>query len=249
MSDAPAHARERILPEGTVELVCNLAEDEIRIYDAEGAGAVRRYSGTVVSGAFSGCFGIDTREHASIVGVHFKPAGAFPFLGLPLHEVADTHVDLESIWGGAARALRERLCAAPLPADRFRLLEAALLDRLQRPPRRHPVVPYALAQLEQPDHSVAAVAERAGLSHRRLTDVFRAEVGMTPKLFARIRRFERAVELARRVRDPEWARLAQGCGYFDQSHMIRDFAAFSGLTPVELLGQSSSHVKDGHLLG
>jgi AraC-like DNA-binding protein len=249
MSDAPAHARERILPEGTVELVCNLAEDEIRIYDATGAAGIRRYSGAVLSGAFSRCFGIDTREHASIVGVHFKPSGVFPFLRVPVHELADAHVDLETVWGASARSLRERLCAAAVPAERFRILEAALLERMGRFTKRHRAVPYALAELERPDHSVAHIAERAGISHRRLTDVFRAEVGMTPKLFARIRRFERAVERARRVERPDWARLALGCGYFDQSHMIGDFIAFSGFTPVELLRQSTPRVKDGHLLG
>ena len=71
---------------------------------------------------------------------------------------------------------------------------------------------------------------------------------MTPKLFARIRRFERPSGWPAGC-GPEWARLAVGCGYFDQSHMIAEFVAFSGLTPVELLRQSSPRVKDGHLLG
>jgi AraC-like DNA-binding protein len=244
----PLHRHERVVPSGTLELVVNLAEDEIRIHDAVHPSRVRRYSGAVVSGAFSGFFGIDTREHESILGVHFKPAGAFPFLGIPADELADKHVDLETLWGSSARILRERLCTATTPTDRFRILEDALCDRLRHRVRRHPIVPYALAQLERPESSVADVAERSNLSHRRFIEVFRAEVGMTPKLFGRVRRFERAAAFVRHAPPTDWAELALSCGYYDQSHMIGDFVAFSGFTPLEFLRQASPEVKDGHVL-
>src|SRR5690349_10663685 len=87
LSDSPSHAHERVVPSGTLELVINLVEDEIRIYDPLDSTQVKRYSGAVVSGAFSRFFGVDTREHASILGVHFKPGGALPFLGVPLDEL------------------------------------------------------------------------------------------------------------------------------------------------------------------
>jgi hypothetical protein len=84
LSDAPAHTRERIMPSGTIELVINLDEDEFRIYGAAGSKPPKRFPGAMVSGAYSGPFVIDTREHASIMGVHFAPGGALPFLGAPL---------------------------------------------------------------------------------------------------------------------------------------------------------------------
>jgi hypothetical protein len=88
----------------------------------------------MVSGAYSSSFVIDTLEDASVIGAHFEPAGAFPFLGLPAGELADFHVDLETLWGRtAAIELREQLCAAPGPEQKFRLLEQALLSHLYRP--------------------------------------------------------------------------------------------------------------------
>src|SRR5262245_54131344 len=102
LSDAPQHARERILPSGTHELVINLAEDEFRIYDSVKSERCRRFSGAIVSGAYARCFVIDTREHASVLGVHFRPGGARPFFGLPARALADTHVDLEALWGREA---------------------------------------------------------------------------------------------------------------------------------------------------
>lgn len=247
-SDTPPHPRERILPSGTIELVINLCDDEIRIYDPSHHHLCKRFSGVVVSGAYSKIFVIDPVQHASILGVHFRPGGAFPFLGAPAGELADTHVDLATLWGPLAVQLRERLCAAT-PAQRFSLLEEALVSRLRHPPERHGAVSVALDTFGQTGAEVRVrdVARRVGLSHRRFIQVFAAEVGLTPKLYCRIRRFQRAQALVRKATAPDWAAVAVECGYFDQSHLIRDFWAFSGLSPVAYLNQRSEHVMPNHV--
>jgi AraC-like DNA-binding protein len=248
-SDAPQHAGERILPSGTIELVFNLHEDEIRIYDSLHPGRVKRLSGAVVSGAYGGFFVIDALQHVSMMGVHFRPGGAFPFLGAPAGELSDMHVDLDALWGPSARELRERLCAAITPAERFSVMEKALARRLRHPLKQHGAVPVALAAFEQTgaEASVRAVARYVDLSQRRFIQVFAAEVGLTPKLYCRVRRFQRARELVRQTTVPEWAGVAAACGYFDQSHLIRDFREFSGLSPVAYLRQRSEHVLPNHV--
>jgi AraC-like DNA-binding protein len=245
MSDSPAHRRERIVPCGTVEFVINLREDEIRVDGPAGG----RYSGAVVSGAHRRYFVVDTAQHASIMGVHFRPGGAFPFLGVPTGEVADRHLDLEALWGAAAGRVRERLCAARVPAERFALMEEALGARLRRARERHGAVPLALALLSRPASrpTVRGVAARVGLSHRRLIEVFEAEVGMPPKLFGRLLRWRHTLAAVRSGAAPGWARLAPLCGYFDQSHLIRDFLQFCGLSPEEYVRQRNDRVKDDHL--
>ncbi|HLK55535.1 MAG TPA: helix-turn-helix domain-containing protein [Chthonomonadaceae bacterium] len=245
--DAAPHARERILPSGTIELVINLHEDEIRIYDPVHLDRYQRFSGAVVSGAYRSFFVIDTLEHTSIMGVHFKPGGAFPFLGSRASELADMHVDLETLWGAHAKTLRERLCMASNVALRFQILEQALLSHLFRPLERRSAVRHALHCLGQSTASIREIAGVLGLSDRRFIEVFAAEVGMTPKLFRRVHRFQRALELARQNPAPNWGDLAQDCGYFDQSHMIRDFQAFSGFTPAEYLRHLNAYVKDNHV--
>ena len=246
-SDTPPHSRERILPTGTIELVVNLREDEIRIYDPSHPDRCTRLSGATVSGAYSRFFVIDPLQHASILGVHFRPGGAFPFLGAPAGELADTHVDVETLWGAPALELRERLCAAATPAERFSLMERALLSHLRNPPERHGAVPAALdAFKERAEARVRDVARRVGLSQRRFIQVFAAEVGMTPKLYSRVRRFQRARALARKTA-PDWARIAVDCGYFDQSHLIRDFLEFSGFTPADYLRRQSEQVLPNHV--
>jgi AraC-like DNA-binding protein len=245
LRDVPVHSQERIVPSGTLELVVNLHEDALRIYHP-GAQAWRRYSGAVVSGAYRRFFVIDSRDHASIVGVHFGPGGALPFLGVPPGELADQHIDLEMLWGRSAVVLRERLCAAATTADRFAVLEEALLSRMPRSRPGHPAVPVALGRLAQPAVTVAEVAAGVQLSRRRFVEVFTAEVGMTPKRLSRVLRFQRATALARRAHTPDWGELAAACGYFDQSHLVHDVTEFTGTSPRQL-GPAGEEVKEFHL--
>ncbi len=245
LRDQPVHSQERIVPSGTLELVVNVNENALHIIDSRSATA-RRYSGAVVSGAYRRYFVIDTRDHAWIVGVHFRPGGALAVLAVPPGELADRHVDLETLWGRCALELRERLCTARSTAESFAVLEDALRSRL--PTRRpgHPAVPFALKQLAKPGAIVGDIAARLELSRRRFIEVFTAEVGMTPKTMNRVLRFQRANALARRDPTPDWGRLAVACGYFDQSHLIRDVREFAGTSPSRL-GVASEHVKEQHL--
>jgi AraC-like DNA-binding protein len=249
------HLKERILPSGTIELVINLRDDELRIYDAAKPERCNRFSGALVSGAYGGFFVIDTAEEVSMMGVHFKPGGAFPFLGLPAGELADAHVNLETLWGRSAVELRERLCDAATPMERFRLLEEALLAHLFRPLEHHYAVPTALDAFVQTDAraTVCDIARHIGLSQRRFIQVFTEEIGLTPKLFSRVKRFQRTIAMVRQATAQDWARLAVDCGYFDQSHLIRDFLMFSGFSPSDYLRrqnylrQHGVHIKRNHL--
>jgi AraC-like DNA-binding protein len=247
LSDAPGHAKERIVPSGTLELVINLREDAIRIYDRTKPSVCRTFPGIVVSGAYTDFFVIDTAEHALMMGVHFKPGGAMPFLGARADELTDRHVDVESLWGASAKELRERLCAATTHQHCFRILETALLDRTRSPLKHRDEVQMALACFEN-GAKVGDVADRIGLSHRHFIDLFTAEVGMTPKVFCRVRRFQRALSALGPRDPPDWANLASRCGYFDQSHLIRDFVAFSGFGPTEFVSHRNDRLKENHLV-
>lgn len=247
-SDAPSHDRERIHPSGTVELVINLREDEVRIYDPDRPARARRFAGAVVSGTYARPFVIDPRQHASIIGVHFYPGGAFPFLGPRADELANDHVDLATLWGRAAGELRERLCESASAAERFAIMEQTLLRQLARPLKCHPAVSAALRAFEQ-SHGcvdVRRVARQVELSDRRFIEVFAAEVGLTPKRFCRVLRFQHARAEIGRNSAPDWARPALECGYFDQSHLIHDFREFAGMSPTSYVRQRNQPLLHNH---
>lgn len=225
------------MPSGNFELVFNLREDELRIYKPHNPQQCDRLPGAIVSGPYNRFFVTDTAEEASVMGVHFKQGGAFPFLGVPADELADTHIALETVWGRCAGEIREQVCATASPLKRFRLLEETLLRHLFRPLTHHAAVALALDTLARSSSRalVRKLAREAGPSERRFIDVFRFEVGLKPKLFNRVLRFQRVLRLLPRIPASNWAQLALDEGYFDQSHLIRDFLAFSGFAPADWL--------------
>lgn len=235
-----AHTRERILPDGTMQLLVNLHEDELRSYHGADFLQIRRTRGATIAGIHGGHFAIDTAEQRAIVGVSFRPGGAAPFFRPPADALRESDVELDQVWGREGALLRERLLEQPTPAARLALLEALLLARAVRPLTPDPALHHAIAALER-DVPVATVGERLGLSPRRLIDAFTAQVGTTPKRFARVRRFQRILKTLSAAHPPAWAELALQCGYFDQAHFIHEFRAFSGLHPTAYARAPSGH--------
>jgi AraC-like DNA-binding protein len=189
-----------------------------------------------------------------VIGVHFKPGGAFPFLGPTADELRDRHIGLEMIWGNTAIEIRDRLCETTSLMRRFRLLEKFLVRRLLHPLEHHSAVALGLATLDHArSQTTRELAREAGLSEKRFIDVFKFEVGLNPRLLHRVRRFQRVLGRVHWQGTPDWAQLALKHLYFDQSHLIRDFLAFSGFSPADYarhcddLRRRCLHAKFNHL--
>jgi AraC-like DNA-binding protein len=236
---AKPHAKERMMPTGEASLVINLAEDKIRTYDRRDPNKMHELSGAVLVGSHSEYFIIDTAEQLEVAGVEFKPGGAFPFFRPPAEELANQHVPLDALWDCFADDLREQILEAHLPEQKLYILERTLLVRLARPLVRHPAISFALGELScDPCLSVSEISQRIGLSRRRFTQLFQAEVGLTPKVFSRVQRFQCAVKRIQAAKITgiiNWADFALECGYYDQAHLIHDFTRISGLTPNSYL--------------
>jgi AraC-like DNA-binding protein len=231
------HQKERLMPDGCISLIINLEEDETRLYDADDVNKMRKLSGCSVSGPHTKSFVIDTDEQTCVIGVSFRPAGAIPFLKLPSDELHNQHVELEDLWGRLARELRERALAASNAATKLRVVELALLEHAAGMLEGQPVVEFAVKNfLARPATSrITEVGDKTGLSSRRFIELFKQHVGMTPKLFCRVRRFQAVLKRITSGRPVNWTDTALDCGYFDQAHFIHDFRAFSGINPSKYL--------------
>jgi AraC-like DNA-binding protein len=140
-------------------------------------------------------------------------------------------------------ALREQLQTIDTPGGRFQILEQFLLARLARSRTIHPVVTFALKAFEDGPSppTISSVTGQIGLSQTRFIQLFREAVGLTPKQFCRILRFQHVLCSVEKSTPHTWTDLALTCGYYDQAHFIHDFQAFSGLTPGAYLAQRSHH--------
>ncbi|WP_434422049.1 DUF6597 domain-containing transcriptional factor [Nannocystis pusilla] len=186
------HAYERVLPSGAMQILVNLHEDELRFYPGEGDAVVQRLRGAIVCGARTNYVAIDTDEQRDIVGITFRPGGAFPFVAAPA-DASETYVELDALWGRAGALLRERLLAAADTEAILRTFEAALLAQAKTPLEPDPAVQFAVSSFGR-GIGVTEVTKQLGMTSARFIRHFSKLVGLTPKRFARVLRFHRVLE-------------------------------------------------------
>lgn len=226
---------ERSAPDGYVDLIVDLTAHEVRMANA--ANETLRPGSVFVCGPHTRHFVIGGSPETRVVGVRFRPGCAFPFLGVPLDLLLNAIVPLDAILGPAARDLRDELLEAEDVTRLFEVLERRLPQLAAKPAESHPAVRYAVERLSsgrgvEPAERIRCIVDETGLSHRRLIELFRRETGYTPKQFERVRRFQEALRKMHSDRPPRWPDLAAECGFSDQAHFIREFRAFSGLSPA-----------------
>ena len=224
------------------QVVVNLSEDRTRSYDASGVFS-GELSGSLIVGPRTRFEVIDTDEQHDVVGACFAPGGMPSLLTPVAADFADTDVPLDALWGHrAVDRLRSQLLDARTPEARLDALESALIAEW-RGDALHPAVACALdAFARRPAvTTVGDAVAAAGVSARHLIDRFTAQVGLTPKRFCRVRRFQRAIALADRGAAEDWASIAADCGFADQSHLIHEFHAFAGLPPSAYLDRRTLH--------
>jgi AraC-like DNA-binding protein len=176
-------------------------------------------------------------ERNEMVGAYFKPARGAAIVPCGVSDLVNTSVAIHGAWGADGAELATELCDLD---ERARLdrLEAALLGRVdvsREPARTVDVEGLALMVLRRRGRVVVEdMACAAGISRQHLSRLFRQTLGVSPKLYARLARFQAALAYTRRHAGVDWAQAALGAGYADQSHMIAEFREFSSLTPFEL---------------
>jgi AraC-like DNA-binding protein len=241
--EASLQPKERRLPDGRVALVMNLGHEMLRVSHREHADQFQSFHGGVLSGAHSRFSVLDTTTLVTTMYVCFKPGGARPFLPMPTTELTNQVVDLSCVFGTASFDLREQLQAAQTNDDRVRILERFLLARLVWEQAPHPAITFALASFQDGPkrRSIAEVTAQLGVSPKRFISLFEEAIGLTPKVFCRVLRFQEVLRRITRGQPVRWADLALDYGYFDQAHFIHDFQAFAGLGPSAYLAQRSEY--------
>jgi AraC-like DNA-binding protein len=238
------HHQERLMPNGESTIVLQLGDDVIRVYDWKNPSKFDSYGYAALCGPRSEPIVIDTAQQDRVFGIQFRPGGAFPFFRAPGRDFENRGAELELLWPGATSRLRERLMESSSVDEMFSIALDTLLAQLVRPLALHPAVVHAARSLAARPHRtrVAAVVESIGMSHRRFLQLFADQIGMTPKTFCRVRRFQRVLLHVSTASKIDWPRVALDCGYYDQAHFIHDFQSFSGFSPT-----AYSAIKTAHL--
>ena len=228
------HTKEKLLPNGAIELIIDLSPSPKKLYDRQDLTHFTTYRRAWISGMQRQYIVIGAERGSSMMGVHFRPGGAAPFFGFPISELTGSVIELDLIWTTELHSLRDRLLEEAEADSKFDILETYLLSKARGTPEADSVVDIALSAIRQwPVVPMRELAARIGVSQKRMISRFDCRVGCTPKTISRIFRFQRALQSAHQGEGHDWAEIALDCGYYDQAHFIHEFQEFAGMTAAD----------------
>jgi AraC-like DNA-binding protein len=231
--EAVASGPQRILPDGCVELVLNFGDRFRREYcDGRSELQPRRF----IVGQMREFVCIEPTGATDLLGIRFHPAGAYALLQTPLHLFTGTVLDLAEFSPALDQDLTGKVLDLSSDHERIAVIESALLHRVKRCRHEDPALHRATRLMLATDGtlSVNALMDDLGMSGRSLERSFLRGVGVSPKFFGRILRFQKVFKTVSSQQYFRWSSIAVDCGYYDQAHLIRDFVEFSGQTPTEM---------------
>lgn len=245
-SGPTVHPRKRIFPNGCIELLVNLEAPYHELDAARPDHSGERLPVAWISGLADAAQVIAQPPRQHCLAARLRPTGAFALLARPVREVTGLSVDLYDLFGADVHPLIDRCALAPDAPEKLRVLGAWIAARIRRAEPVDRAVALATSELDRSGGSaaIASLAERAGVSRLRLRETFRDQVGVAPKLYARIVRFRRALALLQSSASPRLGELAFEARFYDQPHMNAEFRALGGVTPRQFLA-SRHPVGDG----
>lgn len=194
-------------------------------------------------------------EHEAGIQLAVHPLAARALFGVPAAELAGELVTPGAeVMGRRAAELRELLCEQGSWEERFASLSAYLRQRAATDTSGGSVRPevgeaWAWLARHQGVGTLRGLSRHVALSERRLTTLFRAETGLSPKQAGRLMRFQRARNAVVRPvaagAAPDLARVAADCGYYDHSHLVRDFRQYTGASPTAWLAEECRNIQAG----
>lgn len=229
-------AREHVLPTGGMHLVFRLSGPPLKLFGGPDDMRGQTCGYTIVGGARAASYMRDVSVATRSVGAQLQPGAARALLGAPEDALASQHTPLDALWGAQQTdAALEQVHAAGGLERQLAVFETLLaqrvIDSLSAGLRGlHPAIASTLGPLARENPSIAGLVTRSGYSHRRFIALFRGAIGLSPKEYARVMRFDRALTLAA---DPaqSWAEIALTAGYSDQAHLSREFSSLAGMSP------------------
>ena len=223
--------RERVLPTSEIHLAVRTGGSPVRLYEGDDDRVGRSVGRAVVAGVRSAAY-LKAGSGGRTIGVQFAPGGFLALFGLPATEIAERHVALERIAPSLATELEARLAGCDDAGEALDEMSSVLEHALRGRPEveEGAWLRKAVERLYR-GWAVGRVVAESGWSHRHFIRRFRESVGVTPKRYARLARFQRVLAAIERDARTPSIEIALDAGYSDQAHFHREFRAFAGMTP------------------
>jgi AraC-like DNA-binding protein len=238
------HSREKILPDGAIELIIDLDAWPKKIFEDENTTErFRTVNKAWISGERTKYIVIGA-DNVHMIGIRFKPGGAYPFFGFPISELSEYVTELDLIWGRSLYHIRDELLEIDSPERKLLRFEAFLLEQTKRSLEQNKSIAFAIHKLQHSPQFLAIrdLASHIGITQKHLISQFEKIVGLRPKSFARVAKFHKVLQAIEKTQKVEWTSIAYECGYYDQAHFIKEFHNFSGVNPSAYLTQRGDYL-------
>lgn len=224
--------KQRVYPYGTVVLVFHYNQPYLFQKRNEPAEIEPR---TVICGQQTTYYDLAPSGKVGMVFVVFRPFGAGMFFKIPMHEIEDKNIAFEYIVNNEANEIEDKIQNASSNLDRIMIIEKYLQKKLLQNKNDGNQVIAAINKVNETNGriTVSRLANIACLGIKQFERKFSTLVGLNPKQFLRIVRFQNILKIKKKRHLPDYTTLALECGYYDQSHFINDFKLITGITPKE----------------
>lgn len=237
------HSIDRLLPNGDSEILISFQDTPQFIYDNTTLKEIQACNQVWAAGLRTEPITIPAGSMASMMVVSFKKGMSYPFFPFPVDEITDHVLDSDLIWGEDFALVREQMLATGDVDSRFALMENFLVSKFASRLKLDECVAFAVGEMARDPgrQNIARMSDKIGYSQKHFISMFKRRVGVTPKAYLKIMRFQRAINTIEisPAGSIDWASISYDCGFFDQSHFINDFKVFSGFTPEEYLAKKS----------
>lgn len=237
------HLLETVLPDGSMELVFNLA-DRFRRYHSNGKVEIQPH--TIIVGQMRQAIEIEPLGKINLFGIRFQTIGAYHFFKFSLDEITDKIVQLDLVSDADDKFLEEQINQVPTTQERIAIIEDFLIKKLEKGKSTDKATEAVVERIIQNSGvvSIREIVKEVGISQRQLERHFLQKVGISPKFFSRIIRLNNVLGALQSQQNQNLSNLAISFGYYDHAHFAHEFREFSGKSPSEFLkdeNQMSQH--------
>jgi len=235
----PDHSIERVVPTGHIFIIFELDGFTRNTFDNETLKPNNTFTNVWVSGMHKNYLSISAHQKSEMLVIQFKPYGAYPFFHLPIQELNEKVIPAEKIFENEILELREEILAKKTSEEKFKNVEKWLVDKFHEDKRPSDEILNILEKLQTESVvNYSKIIESYSKTHKHLIDQFKKYIGLTPKYYQRILRFNEILQKIHQSEKIEWSQVAYQCEYADQSHFIKEFKHFSGLNPQKFIQQN-----------
>jgi len=230
--EVPKRQRVQTPPNGFSAMVFNYADP---YYASQNNGVLIEVPKAFVSGQFTSNYQLELEQKIGMVGIVFKPSSLYNFFGLRMSHLVNSRIPLSLLPGIKANFLYDAIVKETSDAGRVKILEDFVLSHLSNAKANLSVIDEAVEyiDLNKGSISVEAVATHLKISRRYLEKKFLEKVGVSPKFYARIKRFGALSNKIAHNEKIDWQEIVFEYGFHDQSHLVKEFMEFNQMNPSQ----------------